>query len=104
MELDLASRQPPEVVQARDGLVNRAVVLMPLVEVNRGRVDGEVVKHRAQRLMWAVAEHLARYHEYLAAVEVIGRPRAAAAGARQVRRPAEASTHRRRGLGLDASW
>jgi len=75
MEPDLASRQPPEVVQARYGLVNRAVVLMPLVEVNRGRIDGEVVKHRAQYLTWPVAEHLARDHEYLAAVEVIEKRR-----------------------------
>ena len=75
MELDLASWQPVEIVQARDGLVGRAVVLMPLVEVNRGRIDGEMVKHRAQRLTWLLAEHLARDHEYLAAVEVIEKRR-----------------------------
>jgi len=33
-------------VQARDGLVNRAVVVIPLVEVNGGRIDGDVVKDR----------------------------------------------------------
>jgi hypothetical protein len=75
MELDLASRHPLEIVQARDGLVDRAVVLMPLVEVNRGRIGGEVVKYRAQRLTWPVAEHLARDHEYLAAVEVVEKRR-----------------------------
>jgi hypothetical protein len=48
MQLDLASRQPVEIMQARDGLVDRAVVLTPLVEVNRGRIDGEVLKHRAR--------------------------------------------------------
>ena len=48
---------------------------MPLVEVNGGRIDGEVVKHRAQCLMWPIAEHLARDHEYLAAVEMIEKRR-----------------------------
>jgi hypothetical protein len=71
VEPDLASRQPLEIVQARDGLVNRTVVLMPLAGINRGRIDAEVVKHRAQCLLWPVAEHLARDHEHLAAVEVI---------------------------------
>jgi hypothetical protein len=47
------------------------VVVVPLVEVNRGRIDGEVLKHRAQCLAWSVAEHLARDDVYLAAVEVI---------------------------------
>jgi hypothetical protein len=51
------------------------VVLIPLVEVNRGRIDGEVVKHCAQRLTWPIAEHLARDHEYLPAVEVIEKRR-----------------------------
>ena len=58
-------------MQAGDGFVSRAVVLTPLVEVNRSRIDGEVVKHCAQCLTWPIAEHLARDHEYLAAVEVI---------------------------------
>src|SRR5271169_4768184 len=75
MEPDLASGQPVEIVQARDGLVHRAVVAMPLVEVNGGRVDGEVAEHRAQCLTWPVAEHLARDHEYLAAVEVVEKRR-----------------------------
>jgi hypothetical protein len=75
MELDLASRQPLQVVQARDGLVNRAMVLPPSVEIHRGRIDSEVVKHRAQRLTWAIAEDLARDHEYLTAVEVIEKRR-----------------------------
>ena len=44
---------------------------MPLVEVDGGRVDGEVAEHRAQCLTWPVAEHLTRDHEYLAAVEVV---------------------------------
>jgi hypothetical protein len=57
-------------VQARDGLVNRAVVLKSHVEVNRSRIDGEVAEHRAERLPWSVAEHLARDNEYLAALEV----------------------------------
>lgn len=48
---------------------------MPLVEVNRGRVDGEVVKHRAQCLTWPIVEHLARDDEYLTAVEVIEKRR-----------------------------
>jgi hypothetical protein len=52
-----------------------AVVLMPLIEVNRGRIDGEVAEHRAQCLTWPVAEHLARDHEYLAAAEVIEKRR-----------------------------
>ena len=34
MEPDLGSGQPREIVQARDGLVHRAVVVMPLVEVS----------------------------------------------------------------------
>jgi hypothetical protein len=50
MEPDLASGQPREIVQARDGLVHRAVVAMPHVEVNGSRVDGDVAEHRAQRL------------------------------------------------------
>jgi hypothetical protein len=75
IEPDLASRQPPQIVQARDRLVHRAVVVMPLVKVDRGRVDGEVVEHRAERLTWPVAEHLVRDHEYLAAVEVIEKGR-----------------------------
>jgi hypothetical protein len=44
---------------------------MPFVEINRSRIDCEVVKHRGQRLTWLIAEHLARDHEYLALVEVI---------------------------------
>ena len=44
---------------------------MSLVEVNCSRIDGEVIEHRAQCLAWPIAEHLARDHEYLAAVEVI---------------------------------
>lgn len=47
---------------------------MPLIQVDGGRIDGEVVKHFAQCLMWLVAEHLARDHEYLTAVEMIERP------------------------------
>ena len=70
-ELDLAPGQPPEIVQARDGLVDRAMVLMLLAGVSRGRVHAEVVKHRVQRLTRAVAEHLARDHEHLAAAEVV---------------------------------
>jgi hypothetical protein len=46
VELDLTSRQPSEIVQPWNGLVDRAVVAEPLVEVNRGRIDGQVVKHR----------------------------------------------------------
>ena len=34
-----------------------------------------MVKHRAQRLTWPIAEHLARDHEHLAAVEVIEKRR-----------------------------
>ena len=68
---DPAPGQPREIVQARDGLVHRAVVVIPLVEVSRGRVDREVAEHRAQCLAWPVAEHLARDHEDLAAVEVV---------------------------------
>ncbi|MEQ7127695.1 hypothetical protein ABN034_24685 [Actinopolymorpha sp. B11F2] len=49
-ELDLTSRQPLEIVQARDGLVYRTVVVMPLVEVDRGGIDDEVGEHRAQHL------------------------------------------------------
>ena len=75
MQLDLASRQPLEIMQTRDGLVDRAVVLTLPFKVNRGRIDGEVVKHRAQCLTWPIAEHLARDHEYLAAVEVIEKRR-----------------------------
>jgi hypothetical protein len=60
-----------EIVQARDWLVQRAVVAMPLVKVNRSRIDADVVEHRAQRLAGAIAEHFARDHYYLAAVEVI---------------------------------
>ena len=44
---------------------------MPFAGVSRGRIDAEVVKHRAQCLSWPVPEHLARDHEHLAAVEVI---------------------------------
>jgi hypothetical protein len=62
-------------MQARDGLVDRAVVLTPPFEVNRCRIDGEVVEHRAQCLTWPIAEHLARDHEYLRAVEVIEKHR-----------------------------
>jgi hypothetical protein len=58
-------------VQARDWLVDRAVVVMPLVEANCGRIDGEVLEHRAQCLAWPIAEHLGCDHEYLAAVEMI---------------------------------
>ena len=47
------------------------MILEALVEVNRGRIDSEVVKDLAQCLTWPIAEHLARDHEYLAAVEVI---------------------------------
>jgi hypothetical protein len=39
---------------------------MLLVDVNPGRIDGEVVEHRAQHLTWPIAEHVARDHEYLA--------------------------------------
>jgi len=62
-------------MQTRDGLVDRAVILTPPFEVNRCRIDGEVVKHRAQCLMWPITEHLAPDHEYLAAVEVIEKRR-----------------------------
>src|ERR1700735_1520189 len=62
-------------MQTRDGLVDRAVVLTPPFEVNRGRIDGEVAKHRAQCLAWPIAELLARDDEYLAAVEVIEKRR-----------------------------
>lgn len=48
---------------------------MPLVEVSRGQIHGDVVKHRAQCLSWPIAEHFARDHEYLAAVEVIEKRR-----------------------------
>jgi hypothetical protein len=48
---------------------------MPLVKVNRSRIDADVVEHRAQRLAWAIAEHLARDHHYLTAVEVIEKRR-----------------------------
>ena len=48
---------------------------MPLAGVSRGRIDGEVVKHRAQCLARPIAEHFARDHEYLAAVEVIEKRR-----------------------------
>ncbi len=48
---------------------------MLLAGVHRGRVNPEVVKHRAQCLTRPVAEHLARDHEYLAAVEVIEKRR-----------------------------
>ncbi len=48
---------------------------MPLVEVNRGRIDAEVAKHRAQCLTWPIAENLARDHEHLAAVEVLEKRR-----------------------------
>lgn len=44
--------------------------MMPRIEINRGRVDGEMVKQCAQRLAWPVTEHLGRDHEHLAAVEV----------------------------------
>jgi hypothetical protein len=50
-------------VQPRNGLVDRAVLAEPLVEVDRGRIDGQVVKHRTQCLAWRIAEHLARDHE-----------------------------------------
>jgi hypothetical protein len=36
-----------EIVQARDWLVQRAVVAMPLVKVNRSPIDADVVEHRA---------------------------------------------------------
>ena len=48
---------------------------MPLAEVNRGRIDSEVAKHRAQCLTWLIAEHLAGDHEHLAAAEVIEKRR-----------------------------
>jgi hypothetical protein len=35
-------------VQARDRLVDRAVVMMRLAEVNCRRIDGEVIEHRAR--------------------------------------------------------
>jgi hypothetical protein len=71
IEPELAPGQPREIVQARDGLVHRAVIAMPFVEVSCDRVDGEVAEHRAQCLTGPVAEHLARDHEHLAAVEVV---------------------------------
>ena len=71
MEPGLAPGQPGEIVQARDGFVDRAVVAILLVEVSGGRVDPEVAEHRAQGLTGPVAEHLARDYEYLAAVEVV---------------------------------
>jgi hypothetical protein len=40
LEPDLAPGQPREIVQTGDGLVHRAVVAMPLVEVSCGRIDG----------------------------------------------------------------
>jgi hypothetical protein len=64
-----------EIVQSRDWLVQRSVVAMPLVKVNRGRIGPDVVEHRAQRLAWPIAEHLARDHDDLTAVEVIEKPR-----------------------------
>jgi hypothetical protein len=64
-----------EIVQTRDWLVQRAVVAMSLVKVNRSRIDADVVEHRAQRLAWAVAEYLARDHHHLSAVEVIEKRR-----------------------------
>ena len=51
------------------------MILKPLVEVNRGRIDAEVVQHRAQCLTWPIAEHLARDDEYLVAVEEIKKGR-----------------------------
>ena len=62
-------------MQAWDWLVQRAVVAMPLVKVNRSRIDADVVEHRAQRLAWVIAEHLARDHHHLSAVEVIEKRR-----------------------------
>jgi DNA invertase Pin-like site-specific DNA recombinase len=59
-----------EIVQARDWLVDRAVVVMPLVEVNCGRIDGGVLEHHAQCLAWPIAEHLGCDHEYF--VRLIG--------------------------------
>ena len=47
------------------------MILEALVKASRGRIDSEVVKHLAQCLTWPIAEHVARDHEYLAAVEVI---------------------------------
>ncbi len=75
VEVELASRQPLEIVQARNWLVHRAMVAMPLVKVDCGWINGEVVEHRAQRFTWPIAEHLARDHEYLAAFEVIEKRR-----------------------------
>jgi len=48
---------------------------MPLVKVDGGRIDREVGEHRAERLAWPLAEHLACDHEYLTAVEVIEKRR-----------------------------
>ena len=48
---------------------------MPLVKVNRGRIDPEVAEHRDQRFAWPVPEYLARDHEYLIALEVIEKRR-----------------------------
>jgi hypothetical protein len=51
VELDLASRQPLEIVQARDGLATRAVDLMLLVEVNHGVRSGVMSPRRASGLI-----------------------------------------------------
>jgi hypothetical protein len=64
-----------EIVQAGDGLVDRAVVAVPLFEVGCGRVDGKVAEHRIQCLTGVVAEHFAGGHQYLAAVEVVEKRR-----------------------------
>jgi hypothetical protein len=64
-----------EILQARHWLVERAVVAMPLVKVNRSRIDADVAEHRAQRLAWAIAKHLAGDHDDLTAVEVIEKSR-----------------------------
>ena len=48
---------------------------MPLVKVDCGWINGEMVEHGAQCCTWPVAEHFARDNEYLAAVKVIEKRR-----------------------------
>jgi hypothetical protein len=73
-ELDLASRQPLQIMQARNWLVDRAVVLPLPVQVHRGRM-ARWSNTALKCLMWPIAEDLARDHEYLTAVEVIEKRR-----------------------------
>ena len=75
MELELTPRQPMEIVQARDGLVEGAVVAVPLFEVDCGWVDGEVAEHSVQCRTGVVAKHLASDHQYLTAVEIVEKRR-----------------------------